>query len=509
MTHRFSLLVVAVVGLSLSACDSGSPADAAGDPAAPPDFPEMAVPENVVVDGEVPQTPDALPEADRYIVVVGDEPAVGNARARAALEAVTADVEARPGTQVVRTYEAALSGFVVEMDAAAAADLAQDPRVESVEPDLPVSILATQNGAPWGLDRIDQRSGTNGTYTYDTNASNVTAYVIDTGIRTGHADFGGRASNGFDAFGGNGQDCNGHGTHVAGTVGGSTYGVAKRAQLVGVRVLDCNGGGSMSGVIAGVDWVAANASGPSVANMSLGGGASSALDRAVRNAVADGITFAVAAGNENQNACNVSPAREGSALTVGASDSGDRRASFSNFGSCVDLFAPGVGIRSAWYTSNTATASLNGTSMASPHVAGVAALYLADNPGASPAQVSTAVLDAVTDGVVTNARSANNDLLYTAFGGSTPDPDPDPDPSLSLSATGGTSGWYATVSLTWTGATTQDVDVYVNGSYGASTPNDGSQRFSMGYRWSVRGSYAFRVCEKGTSNCSNEVTVNY
>ncbi|MEM1117303.1 MAG: protease inhibitor I9 family protein, partial [Bacteroidota bacterium] len=184
MTHRFSLLVVAVVGLSLSACDSGSPADAAGDPAAPPDFPEMTVPENVVVDGEVPQTPDALPEANRYIVVVGDEPAVGNARARAALEAVTADVEARPGTQVVRTYEAALAGFVVEMDAAAAADLAQDPRVESVEPDLPVSILATQNGAPWGLDRIDQRSGTNGTYTYDTNASNVTAYVIDTGIRT-------------------------------------------------------------------------------------------------------------------------------------------------------------------------------------------------------------------------------------------------------------------------------------------------------------------------------------
>ncbi len=505
MALRFPLLSLALAGgLALSGCDASNPA---ADDAAPSDLPSIEAAENVVVDGGVPQTPDASLAPDRYIVVLESAPAIGNARARSALQGVVSEVQAVAGQAVTQTFEAALTGFVAEMEPAAAAALADDPRVELVERDLPVSVLATQSGAPWGLDRIDQRTGTDGSFTYSTEASNVTAYVIDTGIRTGHADFGGRATNGFDAFGGNGQDCNGHGTHVAGTVGGASYGVAKGVKLVGVKVLDCDGSGFNSGVIAGVDWVTANASGASVANMSLGGGASSALDTAVRNSIASGVTYAVAAGNENQNACNVSPSRTAEALTVGATDTSDRRASFSNFGDCVDLFAPGVGIRSAWYTSNTATASISGTSMASPHVAGAAALYLAGNPGASPAQVSAAVLAAASDGVVSGANSANNDLLYAVFGSASPAPEPAP--SLALSAQGGRSGSYATISLTWTGAQSDNVDVYVNGSYGARTANDGSQRYSLGAYWRVRGTYTFTVCEAGTSTCSPSVDVQY
>ena len=507
MLSRSSLTAFVLAGgLALSACDAGGPAD---DAAMPDDLPSIEVGENVEVDRGVPQTPDPSTAPDRYIVVVDSEPALTNARSRSALQSVISDVESATSVPVVtQTFEAALSGFVAEMDPATAATLAADPRVESVERDLPVSVLATQSGAPWGLDRIDQRSGTDGSFTYSTTASNVTAYIIDTGIKTGHVDFGGRATNGFDAFGGNGQDCNGHGTHVAGTVGGSTYGVAKGVQLVGVRVLDCNGSGYNSGVIAGVDWVTANASGPSVANMSLGGGASSALDTAVRNSIASGVTYAVAAGNENQNACNVSPSRTAEALTVGATDTSDRRASFSNYGSCVDLFAPGVGIRSAWYTSNTATASISGTSMASPHVAGAAALYLAGNPGASPSQVSQAILSAVSQGVVSSANSANNDLLYTTFGGGT-NPPPPPPSSLALSAQGGRSGYYSTIALQWSGAQSSNVDVYVNGQYGARTANDGSQSYYLGYYWRVSGTYTFTICEAGTSTCSPTVSVRY
>ena len=507
MQRRFSFLGIALLGaFALSACDSSEPDTAGAD--LPNDIPALEGPENVEYEGALPTTPDAPAVPERYIVVVASEPAVGNARAATALRAVIEDVESQAGVTVTQRYEAALSGFVAEMSSKDAAALATDSRVESVEPDLPVSVLATQSGAPWGLDRIDQRAGTNGSYAYSTTASNVTAYIIDTGILTAHQDFGGRATNGFDAFGGNGQDCDGHGTHVAGTVGGSTYGVAKGVKLVGVRVLNCSGSGSTSGVIAGVDWVTANASGPSVANMSLGGGASSALDTAVRNSVASGVTYAVAAGNENQNACNVSPAREAQALTVGATGQTDGRASFSNYGSCVDLFAPGVGIRSAWYTSPTATASLNGTSMASPHVAGAAALYLADNPGASASQVSSAILDATTKGVVTGSQTANNDLLYSVFA-SSPAPDPDPEPEVSLTATGGRYGWYATVNLRWSGATSQNVDVYVNGSLGATTANDGQQTYSLGYYWNVNGTYTFVVCEAGTDVCSNTASVRY
>jgi subtilisin family serine protease len=341
---------------------------------------------------------------------------------------VAADLARQYGGSVRYTYTAALQGFAVRMSAASATRLAADSRVSSVSEDATVSLGATQTGATWGLDRIDQRSlPLDGSYTYSTTAGNVTAYIIDTGIRVTHTQFGGRASVGFDAVGDgqNGNDCNGHGTHVAGTVGGSTYGVAKAVRLVAVRVLNCSGNGTISGVIAGIDWVTGNhASGtPAVANMSLGGGANGTLDQAVRNSIADGVTYAVAAGNSNTDACTSSPARTAEAVTVGATDSADNRASFSNFGTCLDIFAPGVSITSSWNSSDGATNTISGTSMATPHVAGAAALYLADNPTASPQTVRDGLVAAGTTGVVRNPGTGSpNVLLFTGPAGPPPPP---------------------------------------------------------------------------------------
>jgi len=314
-------------------------------------------------------------------------------------------------------YKHALNGFSVEMSEADAEAMSQDYRVAFVEEDGIMTADATQTNPPWGLDRIDQRNlPLNATYNYNWTGSGVRVYIIDTGIRTTHNQFGGRASNVFDAFGGNGQDCNGHGTHVAGTVGGSTYGVAKSSMPRGVRVLDCNGSGATSGVIAGVDWVRQNFIAPAVANMSLGGGASTALDNAVNNLSNAGVAIAVAAGNSNANACNSSPARAVNAITTGSTTTTDARSSFSNFGTCLDVFAPGSGILSAWFTSNTATATLSGTSMASPHVAGVAALYKQANPSASATTVRNAIVNNATTNVVTNAGTGSpNRLLYSLF----------------------------------------------------------------------------------------------
>jgi subtilisin family serine protease len=310
------------------------------------------------------------------------------------------------------------------MSAAKAARLAADVRVAYVEQDTKVSLNATQANATWGIDRIDQRDlPLSTTYTYNAEAPAVSAYIIDTGIRTTHSEFGGRATVGTDTVGGgqNGQDCQGHGTHVAGTVGGKTYGVAKAVKLVAVRVLNCQGSGTTAGVIAGVDWVTANAVKPAVANMSLGGGANTSLDNAVKRSIASGVSYAVAAGNGNalgtpQNACNYSPARVPEAITVGATDRTDRRASFSNFGTCLDLFAPGVSITSAWRTNDTATNTISGTSMAAPHTAGVAALYLTTNPTATPAQVRDALVNNATNGKVLDPRTGSpNKLLYSLF----------------------------------------------------------------------------------------------
>ncbi len=336
-------------------------------------------------------------------------------------ELIAAAEQAGAGeTRLLHRYEAALNGFAAVLPDRAVEALRLHPAVDYIEVDQTVQIDATQSPATWGIDRIDQRNlPLSNSYTYNNTGSGVTAYIIDTGIRFSHNEFGGRAVSGYDAVdGGSADDCNGHGTHVAGTVGGSTYGVAKGVRLVGVRVLNCSGSGSTSGVIAGVDWVTSNHTGtnPAVANMSLGGSASSSLDSAVNRSISDGVSYAVAAGNSNANACYYSPARVSAAITVGATTSSDTRASYSNYGSCLDIFAPGSSITSAWYTSNTATNTISGTSMATPHVAGVAALYLQGNPGASPSTVRNALVNNSTTGVVKSpGTNSPNRLLYTNY----------------------------------------------------------------------------------------------
>jgi serine protease len=356
---------------------------------------------------------------DSYIVVLDDAAVGAEGISGLAIPQVADELARWHGGRVTHVYKRALRGFAVMMGKAQARALARDPRVKYVEQDSVLWAVDTQTqlDPPWGLDRIDQQDRpVDANYIYNFTGAGVTAYIIDTGIRKTHVDFDDRASHGYTAIGDGrgGDDCNGHGTHVAGTVGGSTWGVAKKVRLVAVRVLDCQGSGATSGVIAGVNWVTANFVAPAVANMSLGGGTSSALDSAVRNSIAAGVTYAVAAGNSNANACNSSPSRVLEALTVGASTSSDSRSSFSNRGTCLDLFAPGSSITSAWNTSDTATNTISGTSMASPHVAGVAALYLEQKPGASPSDVAGALVGNATTGRLTGIGTGSpNRLLYS------------------------------------------------------------------------------------------------
>ncbi|HST85552.1 MAG TPA: S8 family serine peptidase [Kineosporiaceae bacterium] len=353
------------------------------------------------------------------------------------------------GGKVGHTYSHALGGFEVSVGEAAAKKLAADPKVSYVQKNGIFTIKTTQSSPPWGLDRIDQRALPLSTsYTYDTTASNVHAYIIDTGIRLTHSQFGGRAVSGTDAVDNdtNATDCNGHGTHVAGTVGGSTYGVAKAVQLVAVRVLDCEGSGTTAGVVAGIDWVTANAIKPAVANMSLGGGVDSVLDAAVNRSIAAGITYGVASGNETANACNSSPSRVANAITVNATTRTDAKASFSNFGTCTDIFAPGQDILSSWYTSDSATNTISGTSMATPHVVGAAALILAANPSFTPAQVASAMIAASTPNVVTSPGTGSpNRLLYTGATTTTPTPTPTATTAPPTTGCTGTSGTDVTI----------------------------------------------------------------
>jgi subtilisin family serine protease len=381
----------------------------------------------------------AAPPADsgapgRYIVQYA-------ATADVAQEA--ADLRAR-GMAVGRTFTHAFRGAVVTASPAQAAALARSGRVVSVEADAPVSLSETQQPAPWGLDRVDQRPlPLSGSYSWTSSGAGVTAYVVDSGVLAAHTEFAGRITPGWSAVadGRGSSDCNGHGTHVAGTVAGSTYGVAKGATIVPVRVLDCNGSGYNSDVVAGLDWVAANhaAAAPAVVNLSLGGAASSAVDTAVQAVMNDGVAAVVAAGNSAVDACGSSPARVPAAVTVAASDSADRQASFSNVGSCVDLYAPGVGITSAYHTSAGATASMSGTSMAAPHVAGAAAVLLSQNPALTPAQVASALTSSATAGAVVGATgSTPNRLLYAAVVAPAPAPAPAaPAPAIAAVAPGG------------------------------------------------------------------------
>jgi subtilisin family serine protease len=529
--------------------------------------------------------------ADRYIIVFdrGVQDAPGLARA----------LTLAHGGRLHFTYEHAIKGFAAQLPAPAAAALARHPSVTLVEPDQEMfAIGTTQTNATWGIDRTDQRDLPLSTsYTYNATGSGVTVYIIDTGIRTTHEEFGGRASVGFDALGGNGQDCHGHGTHVAGTAGGTTYGVAKSVTLIAVRVLDCNGSGTTSGVIAGVDWVTSHhaAGAPAAANMSLGGGASSSLDQAVTNSITDGVSYAVAAGNGDfigrpQNACNYSPARVAAAMTIGATDKTDQEASWSNYGSCVDMLSPGVGITSAWSGSDTQTSTISGTSMATPHVAGAIALYLQGNPSATPSAVEQALESNATPnkiGGMTSTATPNLLLYALNFGGggggtnnpptasftyscsgltcSFTDASSDGDgtilsrswsfgdggsstettPSHSYSASGTytvsltvtddggaqsstsqsvtvSSGAGGSISLsavgdkvkgvqhadlTWSGATSTSVDVFRNDVRITTTANDGVHTDSIGSRGG--GSYVYRVCEAGTTSCSNNATVTF
>ena len=353
----------------------------------------------------------------RYIVVLKDS--------TTAPAAVAREHGKRYGASVTRVYGHALKGYAARLDARQLSDVRADGAVDYVVPDGIATIDTTQAGATWGIDRIDQHKlPLSGTFSYSNTGAGVTAYVIDTGIRVTHTEFGGRASSGWDFVDNDADasDCNGHGTHVAATIGGTTYGVAKAVTLVAVRVLDCTGSGLWSWIIAGIDYVTAQhqAGQPAVANMSLGGGANIALDQAVRNSIADGVSYAVAAGNSNANTCAFSPARVAEAMTSGASTSTDAKASFSNWGSCMDWFAPGQAITSAWNSSDVATNTISGTSMASPHTAGVAALYLQSFPSATPATVQKALASAATRKVISGLHRLLNPgtpnlLLFTSY----------------------------------------------------------------------------------------------
>jgi subtilisin family serine protease len=406
VTAKSALAALAL--LAAAACqDPGTP-QAAG-PLAPSDGPALDRREDAdderATFGEG-ATAQEIP--GQYIVVFRDE--VGDPEAKAKEK----ESKLRSGKKLKQIYKAALKGFAGELTPEDVAALRADPEVALVEPDQVVELSVVQSGATWGIDRIDQSTlPLSGTFGYNTTASTVNAYIIDTGINTGHGQFGGRASNPYDATGGNGVDCNGHGTHVAGTVGGATYGVAKGARLYGVRVFTCSGSSANSIILAGIDWVRINHKKPAVANLSLGGGYSAATNTAVTNLANAGVFVAVAAGNSNANACNTSPASAPVVTTVASSTRTDAKSSFSNYGSCVDLYAPGSSITSAWIGSTSATNTISGTSMAAPHVAGAAALYKATYGDASQGTVNKWLVDNSSLNRITgNVSGTPNRLLF-------------------------------------------------------------------------------------------------
>jgi subtilisin family serine protease len=444
------------------------------------------------------------PIEGQYIVVFN--PTVANP------QALAAQLAQQQGAEVLQSYRHAIKGFAARMPSQAVEALRRNPNVAFVEQDARVTLdaariepPASQFGVTWGLDRIDQTTrALDSVYRYRYTGSGVYAFVIDTGIRPDHVEFTGRLLTGVTAVAdGNGTvDCNGHGTHVAGTVGGSTWGVAKGVTLVPVRVLDCAGSGSYSGIIAGVDWIAGQtALRPAVANMSLGGGKSLAVNSSVAGAVAQGVTMVVAAGNSNADACNYSPASEATALTVGATTSADARATYSNYGPCLDLFAPGSSITSAWFSASTATNTISGTSMAAPHVAGAAALVLAAEPSATPARVASVITSTAIGGVVSSAGSRSpNRMLYTM---SEPVvPQTVAVAALTGSATALRSGWSARVTVKVGQAvdlSTGVAGVAVSGRFGSGsvvtcvTGASGSCDLSSGTYKNTVGSVVFTV----------------
>lgn len=443
------------------------------------------------------------PVQGQYIVVLKEDlVSFNNSRSsNPSVSTLAVDMASTYGLEVTLAYSHVLPGFVIQAGEKQLERLLQDGRVDYVEQDGYVSTTAVQTGATWGIDRVDQRNlPLSGSYEYLTTASNVHTYIVDTGVLGTHAQFSGRMGNGYTAIndGRGTTDCNGHGTHVAGTVAGTTHGIAKGAIIHPVRVLGCNGSGTNAGVIAGMDWVAANHIKPAVANMSLGGGASSTTDSAVTRMHNAGVTVVVAAGNDNANACNYSPARAPLAITVGSTTNTDARSSFSNFGTCLDIFAPGSNITAPWHTSTTATNTISGTSMASPHVAGAAALYLANNPTATPSQVATALINNSTPNKVTSAGSGSpNRLLYSIFGGGTTPVDNPPTASFTFTCSG------LTCSFNGTGSTDDNGISSYSWTFGDGATGTGS---TTSRTYAAAGTYTATLTVRDTANQANSTS---
>jgi subtilisin family serine protease len=446
---------------------------------------------------------------DNYIVVMKDD--VSD------VDTEVDDISRNYNVKAKFRYKHTIKGFAGALPAAAVEALRHNPKVAYIEQDQEVHLVATESNPPsWGLDRIDQQSlPLSSSYTYNTDGTGVDAYIIDCGILLSHTDFGGRAVTGIDEItpGGTATDGNGHGTHVAGTVGGSAYGVAKNVKLIAVRVLDNSGSGSTSGVIAGIDWVTGNhTTHPAVANMSLGGGVSTTLDDAVRRSIADGVTYCIAAGNSTADASTSSPARVTEAVTVGATDVNDGFAYFSNYGSIVDISAPGVNITSDWNTSTTATNTISGTSMATPHVTGVAALYLAANPTATPDAVQNAIKSSGTSGKITSLPSGTPNLLLYSLIGTTPPPSSSPAPAPAAptlsSPANGSSYVSRTPTYTWNAsgsATKYSVQVATDAGFSAiydQAGNIGTTSTRLTKTLGSRVTYYWRVNATNSSGTS-------